>query len=302
MRFSPLLLLALVSTTAESQNRQPPEHVVSGDGIVTVTVNGASGRLRIDPAAPALPILTESFAGQAQLRAGPFAFAYLVGPEQVPGRSAIGRIAVGAEARPRKRRIGWTGRPYAGGADGVIGPGGLPEPVIRFVLRPPLPGERTVTLPLEDEGGLFGDWGSSYALVEVGGAPMRIRFNPHEPRTLATAGAAVRIANAYAGTVSGETAAVQIAFGISRPVRTMRLGTPLPLGPFAISELGVRTADFGNASGIREEGGDPDEVIVTGDRRRGRNRDRLSIGADLLSRCSALVFDKSRREVRLTCA
>ena len=50
----------------------------------------------------------------------------------------------------------------------------------------------------------------------------------------------------------------------------MRLGTPLPVGGFALSELGVRTGDFGNASVIREEGGDPDEVIVAGDRRRNR--------------------------------
>jgi hypothetical protein len=127
---SPVLLLVATAAFA-----QPGERVVTGDGIVAVTVNGAPGRLRIDPAAPALPILTEALAGRAQLRAGPFAFAYLVGPERVPGRSAVGRIAVGDEARPRKRRIGWTGRPYAGGADGVIGPGGLPEPVIRFVLR-----------------------------------------------------------------------------------------------------------------------------------------------------------------------
>ena len=47
----------------------------------------------------------------------------------------------------------------------------------------------------------------------------------------------------------------------------MRLGTPLSIGPFAVSELGVRTADFGNAAAIREEGADPDEIIVTGDRR-----------------------------------
>jgi hypothetical protein len=134
------------------------------------------------------------------------------------------------------------------------------------------------------------------------GERLRVRFNPHEPRTLATAGAAVRIANAYEGRVSGETAPAHIAFGISRPVRTMRLGRPLMLGPLAISELGVRTADFGNASVIREEGGDPDEVIVTGDRRRNRNRDRLSLGADQLARCSSIVFDKRRREIRLTCA
>ena len=292
--------LAFVSASAAAQ---PGERVVSGDGIVTVTLNGLPGRIRIDPAAPALPIFTTPFAaGQAQLQPGPFAFAYLVGPEQVPGVSAVGRIAIGEGARPRKRRVGWTGRPYFEGADGVIGPGGLPEQVVRFVLRPPLPGERTITLPLEDEGGLFGGWGSTYALVDLGGAPLRVRFNPHEPRTLATAGAAVRIANLHDGRVSGETAPAHIAFGISRPVRTMRLGTPLNIGPFAIAELGVRTGDFGNASAIREEGGDPDEVVVTGDRRRNRNRDRLAIGADQLRHCSSITYDKRRREIRLSCA
>jgi hypothetical protein len=95
---------------------------------------------------------------------------------------------------------------------------------------------------------------------------------------------------------------MHIAFGISRPVRPMRLGRPLAVGPLTLTELGVRTGDFGNASTIREEGGDPDEVIVTGDRRRNSRWDRLALGADQLSRCSAIVFDKRRREVRLTCA
>jgi hypothetical protein len=298
IQFMPLLCLAFIPAVAGAQER-----VVSGDGIVTVHVNGAPGRIRIDPAAPALPIFTQPFAmGRAHLRPGPFAFAYLVGPEQVAGRSAVGRIAIGEGVRPARRRIGWAARPYVQDADGVIGPGGVPEPVVRFVLRPPVPGERIVTLPLEDEGGLFGGWGGTYALIDLGGAPLRVRFNPNEPRTLATAGAAVRIANLHDGRVSGETAPAHIAFGISRPVRTMRLGTPLAIGPFAISELGVRTADFGNASGIREEGGDPDEVVVTGDRRRNRNRDRLAIGADQLRNCSSITFDKRARQVRLSCA
>jgi hypothetical protein len=82
----------------------------------------------------------------------------------------------------------------------------------------------------------------------------------------------------------------------------MRLGTPLLVGPLAISELGVRTADFGNAAAIRVVGGDPDEVIVTGDRRRNRHRDRLSIGADQLRNCSSITFDKRARQIRLSCA
>ncbi len=299
--FSLITVFASVAAAAAPALGQAGELVVAGDGIVPVTVNGVPGRARIDPAVPALPMLTADYAARIRLRAGPFAFGYLVGPQQVDGLSAVARIAVGAGARPRKRRVGFTRRPYLAGADGVIGPGGLPQQVIRFVLRPPVPGERTVALPLVNEGGLFGGWGGMYALVDVGGRPMRIRFNPHQPRTLATAGAGVRIAAARDGRIGGDSEAVEIAFGISRPVRTLRLGTPLQIGPLAISTLGVRTADFGDASAIREEGGDPDEIVVTGERDRDRRRDRLSLGADQLGRCSSIVFDRRARQVRLTC-
>ena len=278
------------------------EIVVTGDAVVPVVVNGTAGRIRIDPAVPALPMLVAPYAMRGELRPGPFAFAYLVGPERVLGRSAVTRITIGEGGEERRRRVGWTERPYYPEADGVIGPGGLPDPVVRFVLRPSLPSERTVTLPMVDEGGLFGGWGGMYALVDVGGTPIRIRFNPFHPRTLATAGAAIRLAAAHEGLVGGEAESVQIAFGIARPVRTLRLQRPLVIGPISISTLGVRTSDFGNASAIREEGGDPDEIVVTAERRRNTERDRIALGADSLARCSSIVFDRDAGQIRLTCA
>jgi hypothetical protein len=283
---------------------QTGERVVGGDGIVAVAVNGVPGRIRIDPAVPTLPMLTTDYAARARLRAGPFAFGYMVGPEMVRGRSAVARIGIGEGARPRKRRVGWTERPFAAGVDGVVGPGGLPQQVVRFVLGPARPGERTVALPMADEGGLFGGWGHSYAVIDLGGQPLRIRFDPHHPRTLATAGAGVRLAAQHDARIAGEVESPEIAFGISRPVRTLHLGRPLQIGPLTITQLGVRTRDFGNAGSIREESeseGDPDEVVVTGERRRNNDRDRIAIGADLLARCSALVFDRRAREIRLTC-
>lgn len=294
--FIPVAAAALIGAAAP-----PAEYVVTGDGVVPAVVNGVPGRLRIDPAAPSLAMLTPSYGGRVQLRPGPFAFLYMVGPERVEGRTAVARIGLDG-ARPRRRRVGWTQRPYLADADGVIGPGGLPQAVVRFVLRAPVPGERTVTLPLIDEGGLFGGWGASYAVIEVGGAPMRVRFDPHQPRTLATAGAGVRLAAAQDGRIGGETESVVVAFGIARPVRTMRLARPLTIGPLTIAAIGVRTADFGNAASIREEGGDPDEILVTAQRRRNPNRDRIAIGADDLARCSSITFDRPARRIRLTCA
>lgn len=296
------MLVALSAVLMGAASPPEPELVVAPDGIVPATVNGVPGRLRIDPAVPALPLLSPRWANEAQLRPGPFAFALLVGPQHVDGVTAIGRIGVGDGAEVRRRRIGWTRLPYTDAADGVIGPGGVPQRVIRFVLGPAQPGERTVALTLADEGGMFGGWGHSYALVDLGGAPLRVRFDPHYPRTLATAGAGVRLAQAYDGRVSGDPESLVIAFGIARPVRRLRLGRPLQIGPLALTELGVRTSDFGNAGSIREEQGDPDEIVVTADRHRDSDRDRITIGADFLARCSSLVFDKPARQIRLTCA
>ena len=90
---------------------------------------------------------------------------YSVGPQRVSGPSAVGRIDLGGGAL--KRRIGWAALPYATGIDGVVGPGGLPEPVVRFVLRQSVPGERDVTFRLAKQGGLFGGWGLSLASVDV---------------------------------------------------------------------------------------------------------------------------------------
>ena len=291
---------AFVLTAAS--DRPEEELIVTGDGVVPAVVNGAPGRIRIDPAVPSFAMLGPDWAIRTGLRSGFFRFGYLVGPEQVDGATAVSQIAVGEGAEARRRRVGWTARPYTASAEGVIGPGGLPQEVVRFVLRPPVPGERTVRLPLVDSGGLFGGWGHLYGQIDVGGRPFKIAFDPFHARTLATAGAAVRLAAAHDGVIGGETESVEIAFGIERPVRSLRLGTPLTIGPISLSILGVRTADFGSTASIREEGSDPDEIVVTGRRRRDAGRDHVRLGADALARCSSIVFDKRTREVRLTCA
>ena len=159
-------------------------------------------------------------------------------------------------------------------------------------------------LPMTDGGGLFGGGGGSFALVPVGGVPTRVRFNPDNARTLATAGAGVALASANGGRLEGATRTAHIAFGVERPVRLLKLARPLAIGPLTLAALDVRVADYGSAGGIADADApppDPDEIVVTAKGKRDRSRDSLTLGRDQLDRCSSIVFDKPAKQVRLSC-
>lgn len=286
-------LIAVAAVTAAG------ERVVESDGVVPAKVNGAPLRLRIDPGAVAMPLLSTAAARRAALKPGMIGIGYAVGPIRVFGRTAVAEI--GLNGTTFKRRIGWTDAPYSADVDGVIGPGGVPEPVVRFALRPRAPDEHAIVLPMADPHGLGGSWGDTLATTQVGGMSIDLRFDPRQPVTLAPAGLGARIAGALGGTWEGEIVQREIVFGIRRPVRTMRLARPLAIGTLTLSTLGVRTGDFGNAGSIPEKHADPDEIVVTAKTKAGRRSNRLTIGNDLLSRCSELVFDKVARQIRLSC-
>lgn len=278
-----------------------PERVVTGDWTVAATVAGQPARLLVDPAAPGSPILSPAFAARAGLTPGMISARVTVGPVKVNGTSAVRDIAVGSGSF--KRRVFWFDRPLVPEVDGVIGPSALPDSVVRFSLRAPAPGDRTVTLPMVDGGGMFGGIFGLYGLIEVGGQPVRIRFDLRHRRTVATAGAGTVVAAANGGTLEGASQPVEIAFGVERPVRRMRLARPLAIGPFKLPELGVRVSDYGSAGTIpdADRAADPDEIVVVGRKKRNPERDQIRLGRDWLDSCASLVFDKPAKQVRLTC-
>jgi len=309
--------LAIGAVLLAGASAPPAERVVSGDGVIDASVNGTPARLRIDPAAPGMPVIARELAIRTGLKitgGWGIGIGYSVGGVAVMLRTQVVRLVM-ADAGGRigeadKRRVGWTSRPFAQVADGSAGPDAMPEPVVRFRLRKSVAGERTISFPaVRSSGpfGLFAHYSATFAEIEVGGEPMRVRFDPYHARTLATAGAAVRLARLHDGVISGEAVPTEIFFGVERPVRTLTLRRPLPLGPLAIATLGVRTSDYGNAAVIREasaavEPVDPDEIVVTGKGgKRDTRHDTLSLGADYLSRCSEILFDKPARAIRLSC-
>ncbi|MBE2993498.1 hypothetical protein IFR23_15955 [Sphingomonas sp. CFBP 13603] len=308
----------LVSSVALAGDTVTAIRDVPVGGMIAATIDGKPVTLRVDPAAPGLVFVTTAVAERLALKGGALGLGYSVGGQGAMQATTVRPMTFGTNAV--KRRIGfpsrkhetkgkaadprWVGRPYADVGDGTIGPASLPEPVVRILLNAPRAGERTVALPMVDGGGLLGKLSGTFAQITIGGQPIRVRFEPYHPRTTVTANAATLIAQAQRGTLAGLTAPVEIAFGIARPVRMMTLATPLLVGPLALSSLGVRTTDVGNAAAIPDADApppDPDEIVVVAKGKRGANRDRLTIGADLLDRCSAIVFDKPAKQIRVTC-
>lgn len=305
-------LLVGAASPARRPAERPTERRISGDAIQAVRLEGHALRVRADPAAPGTLLVPRTLAERLELKAGKrlgIGFVYLIGPVRVSAGTDTAKVDFGAG--PEKMRVGWTTRTFSDVADGSVGPMGLPEPLIRFVLRPADPRDRKVVLPMAPltfPFTLFGaGWTHSYAQIVVDGAPMRLLFDPNHPQSHATAGAGVRLAKAQDGRVEGDPAMQEVAFGVERPVRRMRLRRPLAIGPLRIERLGVRTTDFGDARTIREAGAteaapDPNEVVVTA---RGKKRDmrddQITLGADVLDRCSEILFDKPKRQIELTC-
>jgi len=267
-------------------------YVVRGDGVVPAVIGGVAGRMRISPWAPAAPTLNPDYAARIGLHGGLFGFRVAVGPVKVRGESSVTRLEFGPAKF--KRRVVWFERAYATGADGAVGPGGLPVDIVRFELREPRAGERTVALPLVQQ--IFRP---AVAQIKIGDRLISMLFDPQHPRTLATAGAGAALAAGLGGEFFGSPERAEVAFGIERPVRAMRLARPVQIGALSVDRLFVRIADNGSIAGIADADADPDEIIVNASK--SNRRDVLIVGRDQLAKCSSIVFDKPARQIRLTC-
>lgn len=285
-------LLLFLPALIGAKPAQAP-YVVRGDGVVPVVVGGVAGRMRISPWAPAAPTLNPDFADRIGLRGGWFGVAVKVGPVRVNGKSSVTRLQFGPASF--RRRVVWFDRRYEAGTDGAVGPGGLPVDIVRFDLRAPQPGETVIAVPLVQQ--LFRP---AVTKVRVGGRDISILFDPQHARTLATAGAGAALAAGLGGQFAGAPGKAEVAFGIDRPVRGMRLARPLQVGPLSITSLDVRTGDNGSIEGIPDADADPEEIVVTA--RGGNRRDVIIIGRDELGRCSSILFDKPAKLIRLSCS
>jgi len=285
--------LLVVSVPAEASDEA---FIVEPDAVVTASVNGRPARFLFRGVGSSVPILNaksaEAFGIEpAFIRSG---INFRVGPVRVNGRNGVATYAIGG--REQKHRVGWFEREIAPGFDGMVGPMAIAHPVVTMRLRAPQPNEQIVTLGLST----FGYLGAGVVLRQK---PLTVlQFDPFAATTVANAPFATEAAVPLRAYFVGEVHAREIALGVSRPVRTLEFGNPFAFGPFRIDRTEVRLQDWGRTDSIPDAAPDPDEIIVSALDKNDKRLRFIIAGGDALSNCSAITFDKPKRQIRLSCA
>ena len=283
--------LIAASTPALAQEEkvfQPGEHTVEG------TIDGERVRIEIAPDAPNSPVLAPETAQRLGLKGSMIQGIHLVGRTKIKAQSNRIKIDFGDGERKTRRAFFFDGE-WHGAGEALINPASLNEPVVTYRLREQAAGEATISLPL-----LHQDIAGYYTELVLGEERVPTFFTFARGETMATAATGALLAQAFGGAMAGESRAMDIEFGIERPVRAMSFtGTPM-LGQLPLANIVVRTQDTGSTADIPDDERDPNEIVVTGGK--GKPLKRLWIGTDTLAACSSLTFDSVAEEIRLSCA
>lgn len=298
----PLVLLSLVTVPLAAQP-MPKELVLHGDNIITVTINGMPVRLEVSAEAFGPPVINPETAAQTLLIADSRR-GWRFGPVVVEGEAASAPVDFGAGAAWQP--VSWSSRTASEKADGVIGVHHLPYQRVTFSFREPAPGEVLHHFPLRSTGG---DSNTRLGTeVTVGKKKLMMIFVPERAENLITAPTANFIATHQEGGFEpGSQGIAVMDFGVERPTRMMRIAEPILLGDLALTRFAVRVEDYGDPKRVGEIAADdprfdPNNILVS--RRKGRGRPDLltRIGRDQIAHCSSITYDLGLREIRLSCA
>lgn len=287
----------------------------AGGYIVPVSVNGATLRLRVDPAASGIVVLNPEAAKRARLnpdelqiplyekgRMFRHAFAR-VGSVEIKGSAATRPIVIAGYTSTV--RFGWFHAEMIADADGVISPEHLPYDAVEFrsAAQPVGPArprdERTYEIGVHYAENL-----GLYYPYPAQGRAVPVQFSLWKDGNVGTAAAGARLADALGGTWAGPVTSSTIAFGISRPVRPMALARPMDVGGLAVSHFLVRTSDHRGSLRLPSDApADPDEILITASSSsRQPERLQLILGRSQFSSCLSLVYERLRRRITLRCA
>lgn len=301
MLFRALVIVAtflLNTSPGAAKSSEQPNLSVRVGTTVEMTVNGQPVRFRMSPDAISVPTLNTDAARKIGLKPSMIGYVYVIGPVKIGFRTD--NVRYGAGDATFRSRTAFSDRRVVDGADGVAGPATFPFRRTIFTLRDPQAGDRAITLPLDKEMGRS----QTGVKIEVDGHPVYAAFSFDRAESLVTATGGRWIADAKGGRFDGDARQAPILYGVSRPIRSLRLERPLMLGELQIRNLAVRVSDVGNAQGITtgpvlEQ--DPNEIVVTADSKRKIPNQRLYVGMNTIGHCASLTYDFEASTVTLMC-
>lgn len=286
------------AAAAKPAETAPTDLAVRMGETIAMTINDQPVRIHLEPDAISVPTLNADTAQRIGLKPSMTGYVYVIGPERIGFRTD--NVQYRAEDAVFKRRTAFSDRQLADGADGVAGPGTFPFRRTILTLRDPQPADRAITLPLDTEMGRS----QTGVMIDVGGHPIYAAFSFGRTESLVTATGGKWIADANGGRFDGAAREAPILYGVSRPIRSLRLDRPLMLGGLEIRNLAVRVSDIGNSQGIADGPApeqDPNEIVVSGDSKRKVPKQRLYIGMDTIGHCASITYDFEAGTVTLMC-
>lgn len=203
------------------------------------------------------------------------------------------------------RQVMWSFRQATPLADGMIGIHELPYKRIVFPLSAPVGEETEQSFPLRRFGGARSQRIGTD--LDADGRKLKAVFATNYAENIVTAPMANFLATRFdGGFLPGSEGRLTMRFGVERRTRMMQLARPLELGELLINRFAVRLDDYGKARNVGETDAndprfDPNEIVVSDRKPRGRTDFLTRIGRDQIAHCSALIYDLERKEILLTC-
>lgn len=299
------VIAAFMAFVAQAVVAQDDALIVDLDEPIKVEIDGVMLDIALNTGAPNRMTLHPETAARLEIKP-----AVLMGK----GRVVIGRTKVLSGRNrplkftiagvPQKTRVFWFEGATGGTGDGGVGPLGIP--IDRVAIR--LGGEKITPYSVPMFGRVSSATGTRFT---HDGGSMELIFAVEKtgPYPIASAAAGAAIAKAYDGVATEEVWEEPIVFGIQRPVRLVRLGRPLVIGPFSFDAIAVRVRDRLDGLGAGDKlpeppspDDDPSEIIVTAPDNKGPQPIfSFEIGRTALKQCSMLEYVKSAKEIRLSC-
>jgi len=304
-----LLLAAPAAAARRAPPPLPPLELPAAAPLINAEIAGQAVRLTVDfggdnivqinPGSPLASALQADARpdGQAVDRG---LYRVAVGQTWLAIRFSRESLVIGGRpvrARVLRPEAAAPGQPA--GSDGTIGLPLLPHAAVTLRRRAAGPQDRAVTLPARTgrSDALGFDW-------PLGpGRTLDVELHPLRAVTVASAAASSLLAEAGQGHLEGPVRRIPIAFGAARPVRRLRLNTPVPIAGLPLRSADVRLFDWaGKAELPPETDAQGAAVTVVGRRGRQRGWPVLKLANDVLNSCASIAWQREPARFQLICA